>query len=101
MGTAKKTEYTLGPLPWSEQTLTEAYWNDFLATQRAIKEHPGREFYERSLSLRSALRIFNKAAALFFLHAERFHQRAYHGEIFRRNRRGELCRLEEELQDAV
>jgi hypothetical protein len=101
MDNAKKAGYTLGPLPWSEQTLTKAYWHNFSAAQRAVKEHPGREFYERSLSLKSTLRIFNKAVALFLLHVERFHQQAYQGEIFRRNRREELCQLEEELQDAV
>lgn len=95
------TAYTLGPLPWSKETLTDAYWKNFLVTQRAIKEHPGRELDDRSRSLSSTLRMFNNAAASFFHHAERFHEQAMHGIIFRRNRRDECRRLEEELQDAV
>lgn len=35
------TDYALGPLPWSEEVLTKAYFRDFRLTQESIKEHPG------------------------------------------------------------
>lgn len=60
------TNYALGPLPWSEDVLTKAYFRDFRLTQESIKEHPGYALNERAFSLKAVLRLFNKAASSFF-----------------------------------
>lgn len=51
-------EYTLGPLPWSEEELETRYFKDFVATRRAIEEHPGFEVLQDLVSLDSSLAIF-------------------------------------------
>ena len=47
--------YTLGPLPWSEAVLRQAYFRSFTDAQKSIQEHPGftahRELYTLQLSL--------------------------------------------------
>jgi len=35
------SDYTLGPLPWSEELLRKSYFRDFTKAEKAIREHPG------------------------------------------------------------
>lgn len=50
--------YSLGPLPWSEEVLRKAYSHNFLATRKAITEHPGFPVHRDLTALRLSLEIF-------------------------------------------
>ena len=94
-------EYTLGPLPWTEETLEKAYWKNFTEAYKSIKEHQGYDLHERTLSLKSALRLFNKAADSFFATLEQFNVEVHQRGLLARNRRDDLRNFEEKFQEIL
>lgn len=101
MPSRSSSSYSLGPLPWSDETLVAAVWRDFRAAQKLVDEHPGCDLDERANSLKSILRIFNKAAQTFFESLVRFHAEAHGGHIFQRNRRADLGKFEASFQETL
>jgi len=95
------SEYTLGPLPWSEQTLQEAYWRDFRKARESIKEHPAHDLHERTLSLRAVLRMFNGAAQSFVSTRGQFQTEVHGGGLLHRNRRDHRQAFEEKFQEIL
>jgi hypothetical protein len=93
--------YVLGALPWSNETLEKAYWENFTSAQESIKEHPGYDLYERTLSLKAALRIFNKTADSFSETLQQFHIEVHERNLFNRNRCNELREFEEKFQEIL
>lgn len=81
--------------------LVAAVWKDFSAAQHSVDEHPGRIFVERSASLRSVLRIFERSAKSFHKSLDRFHEEAHGGHLFRRNRRSDLEAYEQRFQELL
>lgn len=101
MPSPASSPYGLGPLPWSDETLDAAFWRDFRTAQKLVGEHPGCDLDERATSLKSVLRIFNKAAETFFENLERFHAEAHGGHLFRRNRQADLKEFEAGFQESL
>lgn len=95
------TTYTLGPLPWSDETLTRAYWKGFTKAYETIREHPGYELHKRVESLKAALRLFNKWCARFHEDLGNLHVELKEAGILQRNRKDELKRFEESFQEAL
>src|SRR5258705_3920636 len=93
--------YSLGPLPWSDETLVNAVWEDFKIAQKLVDEHPGCDFDERVRSLRSVLRIFCGAAQSFSEQLARFHAEAHGGYLLRRNRKTDLEAFEVGFQETL
>ncbi|MDI7261418.1 MAG: hypothetical protein QME90_16055 [Thermodesulfobacteriota bacterium] len=50
--------YTLGPLPWNEEVLRRAYFQNFVETRKAIQEHPGFPVHCDLSDLQLSLSIF-------------------------------------------
>ncbi len=95
------TDYALGPLPWSEDVLTKAYFRDFKQAQQSIKQHPGYDLHERSRSLKAVLRMFDNAASAFFETLDIFHVEVHERRLFDRVRRKDLKNLEERFQEIL
>lgn len=94
-------QYSLGPLPWSDEVLVAAAWKDFCQAQDWVDEHPGCDFNERLNSLQAVLRIFNRAADSISAELARFHVEANGGHLFRRNRKTELDAFEERFRELL
>jgi hypothetical protein len=93
--------YKLGPLPWRNEALERAYWKDFRDAHESIKQHPGFDLHECSLSLKSVLRMFNKTADTFFTTLQRFHAEADGQQLFSRIRSNDLREFEETFQETL
>lgn len=52
------TNYKLGPLPWSRDTLIKAYWANFIEVAESIKEHPGFSVLEAFQHVQLSLGLF-------------------------------------------
>jgi hypothetical protein len=94
-------QYSLGPLPWTDETLVSAVWRDFRKAQEWVGQHPGRELDERLDSLQAVLRIFERSAKQFGDELARFHAEAQGGHLFRRNRRPDLEAYEERFRELL
>lgn len=92
---------SLGPPPWSGEELERAVLVNLNAVQSALQNHAGRGVAERLTSVTSALRLFNKTGITILGQIERFHHEAHHNNLFRRNRRDDRQRFEEELQEQL
>jgi len=101
MASPSSKSYGLGPLPWSNETLIAAFRNDSKTAMRLVDEHPGYDFEERANSLKSVLRIFNKASKSFFQCLELFHAEVKDGHLFQRNRQADLKEFEANVQDSI
>ena len=93
--------FSLGPLPWSDDVLVRAVYEDFRKAEAFVKEHPGYDINERLDSLRAVLRIFNKAALGFASGLEQFFEQSRGGHLFRRNRRADLEAFEEQFRELL
>lgn len=91
----------LGIPPWSDEDLVRAAMINYGTTQQALQQHPARDISERLASLVSLLRLFNKAGGAILQLIEKFHHEAHNNNLFRRNRRHERQRLEDELQEQL
>ena len=49
---------TLGPLPWSEETIARAYFADFRGVWAAIREHPGYPAHRALAAVEQSFEIF-------------------------------------------
>jgi hypothetical protein len=94
-------QVTLGLPPWSEEDLERAALINYGATQKSLKQHPARDISERLVSLASVLRLFNKTGEAILQLIEQFHHEAHNNNLFRRNRRQDRQRLEDELQEQL
>jgi len=70
------TDYTLGPLPWDEETLRQAYFQNSLETQKAIQKHPGFPANASLDSLERSLEIFTDSMSELFQSLRAFHNNA-------------------------
>jgi len=52
------TNYKLGPLPWSRETLIKAHWANWVATAEDIKEHPGCAAQEALQAVQMGIDLF-------------------------------------------
>jgi hypothetical protein len=66
------SDYTLGPLPWSEETLRQAYFRSFTNAQKAIQEHPGFAAHRDLYALQLSLDIFLDSLAELFQSIDAF-----------------------------
>lgn len=64
--------YTLGPLPWSEDTLRRGYSYSIINTFEAIKEHPGYAAHLDLESITLSLEIFTSSVYELFQAIENF-----------------------------
>jgi hypothetical protein len=90
--------YNLGPLPWSDDNLVAAVWNNPSQAHEWVDEHPGRAFVARLESLKAVFGIFKGSAEQFSECLVRFHADAHKGHVFRRNQRSELEAYEQQFQ---
>ncbi len=93
--------YSLGPLPWSEETLVAAVYHDFKKAQEWIEEHPGFAINEGVESLDAVLRIFNDSATAFGNELGVFHRESQSGDLFRRTHRLELKGFEDRFRQLL
>ena len=56
--TKMATNYKLGPLPWSRETLIKAHWANWVATAEDIKEHPGCAAQEALQAVQMGIDLF-------------------------------------------
>lgn len=80
-------DYTLGPLPWSEEELRTLYFQDFKATELAIQEHPGFEVFQDLTSLDLSLAIFRACVSDFLRAIDSFHKQAADPKFWTRPQR--------------
>lgn len=95
---SSSTQYSLGPLPWSDDDLVAAVWKSPKTVHEWIDEHPGHVFVARLASLRGVLRIFKESAEQFNVCLGQFHKDAQGGHLFRRSRRADLDAYEQNFQ---
>ncbi|WP_404327005.1 hypothetical protein HA399_17390 (plasmid) [Cobetia sp. UIB-001] len=93
--------YRLGPLPWSDEVLVAAAWENPLKAQEWVDEHPGRTFVAGLESLNAVLRIFERSTEKFGKLLAHFHEEAHSGDLFRRNRRSDLEAYEDQFQELL
>jgi len=55
----RERTFTLGPLPWSEETIEHRYWADFRGVWAAIREHPGFSPHRDILAVQQSLEILS------------------------------------------
>lgn len=59
--------YILGPLPWGEDVLRQAYCRNFIDARKAIQEHPGFFAHKELCAIKLSLEIFlDSVSDLFF-----------------------------------
>lgn len=68
--------YTLGPLPWSEEILQQAYFQNFTDAQKALQEHPGFTAHRDLCALRQSLDIFFDSTSELFRSIDIFRKEA-------------------------
>lgn len=95
------SEYSLGPLPWSDEVLVTAAWSNSGHVQDWVDEHPGCDLDQRLDSLQAVLGIFNRASETFAAELERFHLEVRGGHLFRRNRKTDLNAFEERFRELL
>lgn len=76
------TGFSLGPLPWDEELLITAYFNEFTKATSAVEEHPGFIIQDDLDSLGFSLRLFKRAAYDFFQAVRDFKKEERAGELF-------------------
>lgn len=98
---ASPDQYSLGPLPWTDETLVSAVWRNSREAREWVGEHPGRDLDDRLNSLRAVLRIFERSSRQFEETLVRFHDEAHGGHLFRRNRKNDLEAYEEHFSELL
>jgi hypothetical protein len=88
------TTYTLGPLPWSEEVLRKAYFQNFLDTRKAIQEHQGFPVHRDLSALRLSLDIFIDSVSDLIESIEAFHIESRSSEFWTRPARRRLKKHE-------
>jgi len=88
------SNYLLGPLPWSEQVLQQAYFRNFTDTQKAIKEHQGFVAHDALCALQLSLDLFLDAVSELFQSTEAFRIEAQLPEFWSRPARSRFNRRE-------
>jgi hypothetical protein len=79
------TNYTLGPLPWSEEALRQAYFRSFTHAQKAIQEHLGFAAHRDLHGLQLSLDIFLNSLAELFQSIDAFHMDAQSARFWTRS----------------
>lgn len=87
------SEYLLGPLPWSEDTLRKAYFINFSNATKAIQEHPGYEAHHNLSSLKLSLDVFFDSVAELSKSINIFHNAAQSPEFWNRQYQSEVDKL--------
>lgn len=77
-------EYTLGPLPWSEDLLRKAYFRNFISTRKAIQEHPGFFAHQVLSELKISLEMFSDCVNDLLNSVEQFRSQSCNPEFWRR-----------------
>ncbi|MCD6673763.1 MAG: hypothetical protein LT106_13015 [Burkholderiaceae bacterium] len=95
------SEYSLGPLPWSDEVLVAAAWSNSGRAQDLVDEHPGCDLDLRLNSLQAVLGILSRASNAFAAELERFHGEVRGGHLFRRNRKSDLNAFEERFRELL
>lgn len=98
---ASSDNYSLGPLPWTDEILVEAVWKKPFKVQEWVDEHPGRVFVAGIESLKAVLRIFERSTEKFGELLVRFHEEAHSGNLLHRNRRSDLEAYEHQFQELL
>lgn len=91
--------FSLGPLPWSNDTLIEAFWKSPFDAHKKVDEHPGRDLHEREESIKAVLRIFKKASRSFLECLDLFQIEVNNGNLFHRKRKHDLKAFEIGFQE--
>jgi hypothetical protein len=78
------TNYTLGSLPWSEEVLRKAYFQDFTGAQKAIQKHPGFAAHRDLHTLQLSLEIFLDSVVGLFQSIDAFRMDAQSPEFWAR-----------------
>jgi hypothetical protein len=86
--------YTLGPLPWSEEVLRQAYFRNFIHAQKAIQEHPGFVAHDALCALQLSLDIFLDAVSELFQSTQAFRIDAQSPEFWTRPAQSRFHRRE-------
>ena len=76
--------YTLGPLPWSEAILRQAYFQSFSDAQKAIQEHPGFTAHRELYALQLSLDIFLDSVSELFQSIDAFRREAQSPDFWTR-----------------
>jgi len=84
---AHRLNYTLGPLPWSEERLRQAYFKSFTATRKAIQELPGFQVHRDLLTLQLSLNIFRDAVTDLMKSIDLFHGHSQESSFWTRPER--------------
>lgn len=85
--------YTLGPLPWTEEILTNAHFNNFQAARSAIKEHPGYLIHAAIASLKKSYSIFQASVSDLFRACQDFEEASVSSTLLGRPFRDKYERL--------
>ncbi len=95
------TDFSLGPLPWSDETLVSAAWQNPRDVQYWVDEHPGRDIRDRIESIQAVLRMFERTASAFSIELARFHTETISQHLLRRNRKADLNAFEERFRELL
>lgn len=87
------SEYSLGPLPWSEDTLRDAYFKNFSNAKKAIQEHPGYEAHQNLSALKLSLDVFFDSVSELLKSINTFHNAAQSPEFWNRPNQSEVDKL--------
>ena len=80
--------FTLGPLPWSEQTIERLYFADFRGVWAAIREHPGFEPHRDLAAVHQSFEILTETVEELFTKIETFDTAAKAPTFWSRPARG-------------
>lgn len=86
----RRPTISLGTIPWTEETLIEAFWQDFQGTRQIVDAHPGRKIDRHLQSLEAVLDMFFESAQQIQQTLRIFCEEAEEGSLMRRPRRKDL-----------
>jgi len=95
------SNYTLGPLPWSEEVLRQAYFRNFIHAQKAIQEHPGFAAHDALCALQLSLDIFLDAVSELLQSTKAFRIDAQSPEFWTRPAQSQFNRRAFAVQKGV
>lgn len=95
------TKYSLGDLPWSEDTLRIAYFKNFSNAKKAIQEHPGYEAHQNLSALKLSLDVFFDSVSELLKSIDTFRNAAQSAEFWYRPNQNEVGKLVLTVQRCV
>jgi hypothetical protein len=96
-----KNSYTLGLLPWTEEAVHRAYFQDFLKTRKAIREHPGFVYHEALRTLQLSLDIFLCSAEGLLRDIDLFKRESDSKGFWSRARREQFDKIEGSIRYGI